>query len=181
MATAKSAEDGSVSQELIDYYDEKTKGGYLSLVIIEHSFVSQQGKASDKQLSVAEDKFIEGLKKLADVIHQNGSKAVMQINHAGSATSKSVTGMDPVGPSAVANPRTKKEELPKELNLDEIREIIESFRAAAMRVKKAGFDGVEIHSAHGYLLNQFYSPLSNRRVDEYGGDITGKKEFIWIS
>jgi 2,4-dienoyl-CoA reductase-like NADH-dependent reductase (Old Yellow Enzyme family) len=78
---------------LINYYDEKSKDGYLSLVVIEHSYVSQQGKAGDKQLSVTEDRLVRGLKKLADTIHKNGSKTVMQINHAGSGTRKEVTGM----------------------------------------------------------------------------------------
>lgn len=174
MATSKSEEDGRISQAILDYYDEKTKGGYISFVIIEHSFISKEGKASDRQLSIAEDRFIEDLKKLADIIHHNGSKAVMQINHAGSQTSNNITGVSPVAPSAVQNPRLPKGEIPKELSKDEIQVIIESFKAAALRVKLAGFDGVEIHSAHGYLLNQFFSPLSNKREDEYGGDIPGR-------
>ncbi|MHB1484163.1 MAG: NADH:flavin oxidoreductase [Saccharofermentanales bacterium] len=172
MATAKSSPDGKVSNEIIDYYNEKTHGGYISLVIIEHSFVSRQGKVSEKQLSIASDTDIEGLKKLADVIHQNGSKTVMQINHAGSATGKQITGVDAVGPSAIAHPRTGI--IPYELSKNDIKLIVQEFRNAALRVEKAGFDGVEIHSAHGYLLNQFFSPLTNKRTDEYGGDVTGR-------
>lgn len=94
-----------LSKALLDYYDKKSYGGYISLIIIEHSFITQQGKASDRQLSVADGNVIGGLKELADIIHKNGSKAVMQINHAGSATSKAVTGYETVGPSAVVNPR----------------------------------------------------------------------------
>jgi len=172
MATAKSNEDGSVSQEILEYYDEKTKGGYISLVIVEHSYISKEGKASDRQLSVADDSLIGGLKKLSDIIHRNGSKAVMQINHAGSGTNKDVTGYDPVGPSPVINPR--RGNIPVELTKEEIKRIVMDFRKAALRVKEAGFDGVEIHSAHGYLLNQFLSPLTNKRKDEYGGDIYGR-------
>jgi 2,4-dienoyl-CoA reductase-like NADH-dependent reductase (Old Yellow Enzyme family) len=142
------------------------------MIIIEHSFISKEGKASDQQLSVAEDSVTESLRELANVIHNNGSKAVMQINHAGSAASKEVTGGEPVGPSAVANPR--RGNIPKELSKDEIRNIVDDFRNAAKRVKEAGFDGVEIHSAHGYLLNQFFSPLSNKRSDEYGGNIRNR-------
>ena len=96
----------------------------------------------------------------------------MQINHAGSATDNKITGVDIVGPSAVPNPRTGN--LPRELTEKEINEVIESFKDAALRVKNAGFDGVEIHSAHGYLLNQFFSPLSNKRIDQYGGDVLGR-------
>jgi 2,4-dienoyl-CoA reductase-like NADH-dependent reductase (Old Yellow Enzyme family) len=172
MATSRSEDNGKVSKGILDYYDEKTKGGYISLVIIEHSFIAQQGKASDKQLSIADNSLVEDLKELATIIHKNGSKTVMQINHAGSATDNKITGVDIVGPSAVPNPRTGN--LPRELTEKEINEVIESFKDAALRVKNAGFDGVEIHSAHGYLLNQFFSPLSNKRIDQYGGDVLGR-------
>lgn len=173
MATGKS-DNGRVSQEILDYYNEKSKGGYISLIIIEHSYITPQGRASKGQLSIAEDCNMEGLKKLAEVIHKNNSKAIMQINHAGSATNVDITGgYENVGPSAVINP-LKKTDVPKELNKEEIKEIIESFKAAAKRVKDAGFDGVEIHSAHSYLLNQFYSPITNKRTDEYGGDVLGR-------
>lgn len=172
MATSKSEEDGKISKDILDYYEEKSRGGYISLIIIEHSFISKEGKASNRQLSIADDSTVNDLKKLADIIHNNGSKAVMQINHAGSAANKDVTGCDIVGPSAIQNSR--REVTPKELSLEGIKGIIESFKAAALRVKNAGFDGVEIHSAHGYLLNQFFSPLSNKRNDEYGGDVIGR-------
>ncbi|TWH47510.1 NADH:flavin oxidoreductase [Sporomusa sp. KB1] len=172
MATSKAEPDGKVSSAILDYYQEKSAGGYFSLIIIEHSYVQQAGKASENQLSVADDSVIDGLKELAAVIHRNGSKAVMQINHAGSATTQKVTGAIPVGPSAVKNPR--KGDVPHELTQQELREIIAAFSAAAGRVKQAGFDGVEIHSAHGYFLNQFFSPLTNRRTDEYGGDVLGR-------
>ncbi len=172
MATAKS-ENGMVNQDLLDYYDEKSKGGYMSLIIIEHSYIASQGKAHKGQLSIAENCNMEDLKKLAEVIHKNGSKAIMQINHAGSASNIETTGYENVGPSAIINPRVKTD-IPKELNKEEIKEIIEAFKVAAKRVKDAGFDGVEIHSAHAYLLNQFYSPLTNKRTDEYGGDVLGR-------
>jgi 2,4-dienoyl-CoA reductase-like NADH-dependent reductase (Old Yellow Enzyme family) len=172
MATSKSKEDGSVSKEILDYYYEKSQGGYLGLVIIEHSYITQQGKASEGQLSVANESCFEGLCKLADIIHKNGSKAVMQINHAGSATNQSVTGLDVVGPSRIKNPRIGS--IPKELTQKEIKNIIEDFKKAAILVKEAGFDAVEIHSAHGYLLNQFFSPLTNKRNDKYGKDVLGR-------
>lgn len=173
MATAKSNEDGSITKDILDYYQEKSEGGYIGLVIIEHSFISRQGKASARQLSISNDSDIEKLKDLADVIHRNGSKAVMQINHAGSAASKTVTGLETVGPSDVPNP-FKSDTVPGILSLNEIRNIIIQFKNAALRVKEAGFDGVEIHGAHGYLLNQFMSPLTNKREDEYGINISGR-------
>jgi NADPH2 dehydrogenase len=172
MATSKAEVDGKVSKAILDYYNEKSQGGYISLIIIEHSFISQEGKASEQQLSVADDSVVESLKELSDTIHRNGSKAVMQINHAGSAANSEVTGCTVVGPSSVANPR--RGTVPKELSHDEIQEIVIAFKNAARRVKEAGFDGVEIHSAHGYFLNQFFSPLTNRRSDEYGGDVKNR-------
>ncbi len=179
MATSKSEQDGIVSQAILDYYDEKSKGGFLSLIIIEHSFVSRQGKASNGQMSIADDSVIENLKELSKIIHKNGSRCVMQINHAGSAATKEVTGTDPVGPSAVVNPRVMGGvsdvlTLPHELTAGEIEGIVTDFKNAAVRVKEAGFDGVEIHGAHGYLLHQFYSPLSNKRTDEYGGTLLNR-------
>ncbi len=173
MATAKSEDDGKASRKIIEYYDEKSKGGHIGLVIIEHSYISKEGKASSNQLSIADDSVIENLKKLSDVIHKNGSKAIMQINHAGSATSDKITGLSPVGPSAVSHPRNPNV-VPKELAIEGINGIISSFASAAKRVKEAGFDGVEIHSAHGYLLNQFFSPISNKRSDEYGGNVLNR-------
>jgi NADPH2 dehydrogenase len=173
MATAKCDKDGNPGKDLFEYYDEKSRGGYISLIIIEHSFISQQGKAGEGQLSAADDSLIDSLNKLSDIVHKNGSKVVMQINHSGSAAKKEITGMDAVAPSAVVNPRLKGI-VPKELTKAEIKAIIEQFKAAAYRVKTAGFDGVEIHSAHGYLLNQFLSPLTNKRTDEYGGNIFGR-------
>jgi len=169
MATSKAEVDGKVSKAMLDYYARKSEGGYLSLIIIEHSYIKQEGKASEHQLCVSDDSVVEGLKELASIIHHNGSKTVMQINHAGSAASKEITGSDPVGPSAVANPRLGN--VPKEITTDEIKEVINAFKESARRTKEAGFDGVEIHSAHGYLLDQFFSPLTNKRTDKYGGDV----------
>jgi 2,4-dienoyl-CoA reductase-like NADH-dependent reductase (Old Yellow Enzyme family) len=172
MATSKCELDGKVSKDVLDYYAEKSQGGYISMIIIEHSFINQEGKASYQQMSIAEDSVVEKLRELAKLIQSNGSKAVMQINHAGSAAKKEVTGCEPVGPSAVANLRMGN--VPKELTKEDIKKIVSDFREAARRVKEAGFDGVEIHSAHGYLLNQFFSPLTNKRADEYGGDVKGR-------
>jgi len=172
MATAKAGTDGKVSQAVLDYYAEKSRGGYIALVIIEHSYVTPQGKANDNQLSVFDDATIPGLRKLAEVIHRDGSKAAMQINHAGSAALEEVTGTTPLAPSAIANPR--RGDMPREMTRQEIGDIVNAFKDAGRRVKEAGFDGVEIHSAHGYLLNQFLSPLTNKRTDEYGGDVENR-------
>lgn len=154
MATER-CKDGKVSRQMIDYYDRMTKGGYLGLVTIEHSYVSIDGKASPHQLSAADDDNIPGLAKLADTIHENGVPAIMQINHAGMATDPRITGRPLLSPN---------------MSLAEIARIKDAFVAAAVRSQKAGFDGVEVHSAHGYLLTEFYSPLMNHRTDDYAGD-----------
>lgn len=172
MATTKAGENGEVSQELLHYYDEKCRGGYLGLVIIEHSFISPEGKASERQLSVSRDEDIPGLRTLAKTIQKNGSKAIVQINHAGSGTTAEVIKTTPLGPSPVANPR--KGTIPRELDAAEIKKIVADFQKAAARVKEAGFDGVEIHSAHSYLLNQFFSPITNKREDAYGGSLDNR-------
>lgn len=169
MATEKSTPSGYVSKDLCDYYEARSKSN-IALIITEHSFVTRQGRLSKRQMSIADDSVIEGLKRLEKAIHQGGSKVIAQINHAGSAADPELTGVEAVGPSAIYNPRGKKGVLPRALTIDEIKSLEESYIKAAIRIKRAGFDGVEIHSAHGYFLNQFYSPITNRRNDEYGFD-----------
>lgn len=173
MATSKAEPDGRVSRALLDYYDEKSRGGAIGLVIIEHNYVTKQGKNREGQPSVAEDGMIDGLRRLVDLIHGNGSKTALQINHVGGTASRAVTGFDAVSPSAVPNPGGTPDPS-RALTLDEIAAIPGQFAAAARRARAAGFDGVEIHSAHGYLLNQFFSPITNRRTDAYGGDVHGR-------
>ena len=175
MATEHS-DDGTVTQTLMDYYDAKTKGGYIGLVVTEHAFIRQDGKASVGQLSISRDSDVEGLKVLVALIHNNGSKVIAQMNHAGSATNPEISGYKGKSASAVVNPRFPGEEygIPDEMSTEDIAGIVRAFADAARRAKAAGFDGVEIHSAHGYLLNQFYSPLTNKRTDAYGGDVEGR-------
>jgi len=173
LATSKSNDDGTVSDDVLAYYNEKSQGGYISLFVIEHSYILQQGKASANQMSVANDSVKEGLKRLANTIHNNGSKAVMQINFAGSAAKSEITGKEVLAPSEVVNP-LHGGEVPSAMSKDDINKVVDAFGKAAIRVKEAGFDGVEIHSAHGYLLNQFFSPLSNKRDDEYGGGVQNR-------
>ena len=169
MATARSDPDGQATEQLIEYYDEKSRGGYIGLVITEHCFVSPEGKASKGQMSVSRHEDLPGLKRLAEVIHKNGVKAFLQISHAGSASNREVTGCPVLAPSPIRNPRVSSA-VPQEMTNKDIRKVINDFASASLLVKEAGFDGVEIHSAHGYLLNQFYSPLTNRRTDSYGPD-----------
>ena len=134
-------------------------------------------RAKAKQLSISSDDDIDGLRKLTDVIHQSGTKAMVQLNHAGSASPCSVTGLKAVSASSIVLPTTPMMGdgiAPDELTKRQIAEIVECFAKAAVRAKESGYDGVEIHSAHAYLLNQFYSPLTNQRNDEYGGTLDNR-------
>lgn len=178
MARSQADENGKVTSKTLDYYREKSAGGYIGLIIVEHSFVSQEGKAGKGQLSISDDSDISGLQEVVSMVHKNGTKIMAQISHAGAATTTEVTGVEQLSASAVRMPRdsmtapreTMTTPLPKEMGPADIKKVVDDFAKAALRAKTAGFDGVEIHSAHGYLLNQFYSPLTNKRSDEYTGN-----------
>lgn len=167
MATSQATDTGAVTPQLCQYYEEKSAGGHIGLIITEHSYVSIEGKAGKGQVSIAEDTAIPGLAQLVSIIHKNGSKVMAQINHAGGAARPEITGQIALGASSAPMPQNGA--IPREMTQADIDKVIADFAAAAVRAKKAGFDGVEIHSAHGYLLNQFYSPLTNRRTDKYRG------------
>jgi 2,4-dienoyl-CoA reductase-like NADH-dependent reductase (Old Yellow Enzyme family) len=171
MATNYASKEGKVTDRLIKHYTDKTKD--LGLLIVEHSFVVQRGRASLTQLGADSDDLIPGLKRLANAVHENDTPITLQINHGGSTTSQEITGSQPVSPSSVLHPR-RGIEIPQKLSLEEIEEIVYDFRDAASRAATAGFDAVEIHGAHGYLLSQFLSPLTNRRHDEFGGDLENR-------
>lgn len=167
MATAKADEAGRVTPAVCDYYQERARYSKIGLIITEHSSVCRQGKAHPGQTSLGEDADLAGWHRLTDMVHGEGVAIFAQLSHAGTAAASAVTGQVPVGPSAVFHPKQTKE-LPEEMTVAQIHAVARAFGEAARRAREAGFDGVEIHSAHGYLLNQFYSPLVNRRRDEYG-------------
>lgn len=167
MATGKADEAGRVTPEICDYYQERARYSKIGLIITEHSFVCRQGKAHPGQTSMAEDADLAAWHRLTDLVHGEGVRLFAQLSHAGSAATSAVTGQVPVGPSAVFHPKQTRER-PEAMTVEQIHAVAQAFGEAARRAREAGFDGVEIHSAHGYLLNQFYSPLANRREDEYG-------------
>ncbi len=168
MANGKAKSNGHVSEDILDFYRQRAENG-LGLVIVEHCFVNERGKAHEGQLGIHDDHVMEGLIALAKTIKETGSLAVAQISHAGSQVTSDEAHDTPLSASAVLHPVMEEAPLPEKMSLQEIQDLVEDFRKAAIRAKKAGFDGVEIHGAHGYLLNQFYSPLTNQRDDEYGG------------
>jgi 2,4-dienoyl-CoA reductase-like NADH-dependent reductase (Old Yellow Enzyme family) len=164
---------GRVTEPLIAHYTRRAPG--VGLVIVEHSFFTPEGKASLRQLGIHNDAMINGLTKLAESIHAKGTPACIQINHAGREGSRAVSGLDPVAPSAI--PSDDSDVIPRELQRQEIQDLVRLFGEAARRAQKAEFDAVEVHGAHGYLLNQFASPITNRRNDEYGGSFEGRIRF----
>jgi NADPH2 dehydrogenase len=161
MQTGRASFEGVVTNKLINFYVRRS--AFLGLPIVEHSYVSPNGKIGPKQLAIHTDSAIAGFEKLANALHAVNAPAVVQISHAGGVTNKRVIGEIPAGPS----PREKS----RMLETSEVYAIAEDFASAAQRAVNAGFDGVELHGAHGYLLNQFFSPLFNKREDEFGGDL----------
>jgi len=175
MATNYASKDGQVTDRQIEYYAERAKGG-VGLVIVEVACVDAPvGKGFTGQIRIDDDRFIPGLSKLARVIKRYGAKAAIQLHHAGRQTSSRITGHQPVAPSPIAQPDG---EQPRALTAEQVVVLVESFAEAASRAKKASFDGVEIHGAHGYLISQFLSPLSNHRNDDYGGSLENRARFL---
>jgi 2,4-dienoyl-CoA reductase-like NADH-dependent reductase (Old Yellow Enzyme family)/thioredoxin reductase len=174
MGTNFANPDGSVSQQLIDYWAARAKGGY-GLLIVEVTAVDPLGKAIPWQPGIWDDEFITGWRKLTDEVHKYGAKVAVQLHHAGRQTTHEVIGAQPVAPSAIPCPVDR--EMPRELTTEEVYNLIEKFGDAARRAMDAGFDAVEVHGAHGYLIAQFMSPYSNKRIDEFGGDFMNRMRF----
>ncbi len=161
--------EGKVTAELVRIHEELAKGG-VGLIISSYMYVQEVGKQNQGQIGVYSDEMIPGLEQLANTVHDRDGKIVGQIVHCGGqADRRHAGGLLPVAPSALDSPGYSV--TPRELTIDEIHGIVEDFAAAARRLQKAGFDGVQLHGAHGYLLAQFLSPLRNRRTDEYGGSL----------
>jgi 2,4-dienoyl-CoA reductase-like NADH-dependent reductase (Old Yellow Enzyme family)/thioredoxin reductase len=166
--------EGTVTDRYLSYIEARVKGGW-GLIISEATAVSKQGIGYSGSSVMYDDKFIEGQKKVAEMVHSYGGKMVVQLIHAGRQTMSAVTGCQIVAPSAIKDPTMP--EVPHDLTIDEIQGITKDFVDAAIRVQKAGFDGIEIHGAHGYLIQQFMSPYSNRRSDSYGGSLVNRTKF----
>lgn len=175
MGTNYADSDGKVTDTLVNYYGARAKGGF-GLIIQEVAAIDPRGRAVPNQIGIWDDDFIPGLKRITDEVHKYNGKIIIQLHHAGRQTlPPSIGGKDPVAPSSVPCPFC--DVLPHELTLEEIYDLIEKFGDAAVRAQKAGYDGVEIHGAHGYLIAQFVSPHANKRIDEFGGDFQGRLKF----
>jgi len=163
-------DEGACTPKLIDLMVTLARGG-VGLIITSHAYVQTVGQASFRQLGIYSDDMIPGLQEMAAAIHENGTKTVCQLAHAGLFGNAKLSGQTPMAPSMAEGmaegPR-------KEITEADIQNIIAAFAAAAKRAQEAGFDGVQIHSGHGYLLAEFLSPLFNHRTDQYGGPIENR-------
>jgi len=167
--------DGAVTPKLIDTMTALAMGG-VGLIISGHTYIRQDGQASPWQLGVYKDELIPGLREMTNAVHAAGGKIVLQLAHAGNFAPEKLTGQIPVVASDYEGlSRTPR----KELTFQDIQDLIAVFADAARRAKSAGFDGIQIHAAHGYLLSQFLSPIFNRRADIYGGSIENRARIIF--
>lgn len=166
---------GMVTDRLVKVYETLAEGG-VGLIISSYLYVQPVGKQTPGQVGAYSDDQVEGLKRLSTAVHQRGGRIVGQIVHCGAQADRRMNGdLQPVGPSALESPGYP--EVPKELGISEIDEVVSAFAEAARRLKDAEFDGVQLHGAHGYLLAQFLSPSRNQRVDEFGGSIEARSRF----
>ena len=173
MGVRYAAPNGEVTEQLISYYETRAKGG-VGLIIVETSHIEIAGKNMIGGLGIYSDKHILGLQCLTDRIHAQGAKVAIQLLHRGRNASDAVTGEPVKLVSFVPNICPAHGRV---LTVPEIEYLIEIYGEAALRAKKSGFDAVEIHGTHGYLINQFMSPLTNQRTDEYGGNFENRMRF----
>jgi len=166
--------DGFVTDAMISYLVERAKGG-VGLIQVENAAIDPYGRTVFNHF-IYDDKFIPGLRKLVNAVHAHGAKISQQLSHAGRRARPEITGVQPVSASPIPHPGV--DVVPRELTIDEIHEFEDKFAMAASRAKTAGFDAVEFHCAHLYLINDFLSPLANARTDEYGGGLEGRTRFI---
>ena len=171
-AETRASEDGDVTDELVEWYEWLARGG-TPLIITGNFYVAPEGKSTYRMCAVDSDARVPGLARLADVCHRHGARLVAQLNHCGRQVIVGHTGFDEaVSASTVRDPVMGAR--PRALRLDELPGIVDAFASAAERCQRAGFDGVQIHAAHGYLLNQFLTPHTNRRRDAYGGSFENR-------
>lgn len=174
METGFASDSYEVTDQLVAYHRRRSEGG-MGLIIVEYTSVDPKGRCIANHLGAFDDRFIPGLRRLTDAVHEGGASIALQIHHGGAKARAQFTGGEIVAPSPI--PELSRGVVPRELTVPEIGEIVEAFGQAARRAKEAGFDAVEIHGAHGYLIGEFLSPWYNRRTDEYGGSFEKRLRF----
>ncbi|GIX47517.1 MAG: hypothetical protein KatS3mg131_1728 [Candidatus Tectimicrobiota bacterium] len=179
MTTRLATPEGFVTPPLLAYYLARARGG-AGLITVEMASPDPAGRHRAHELGISDERFVPGLQELTAQLKATGARVAIQLGHAGGHTRPDVTGLPPVAPSAVpheVHEGDTRTVLPCELSKAEIQRLVEAFAAAAARAKRAGFDVVELHGAHGYLIAQFLSPLDNQRRDEYGGSLRHRARF----
>jgi dimethylglycine catabolism A len=179
MTTRTADEEGYVTDDTIAYYRARARGG-VGLITVEMASPEKAGRHRRREVGIYDDRFLPGLIRLVDEIHSAGSKASIQLGHGGGHTRRDICGETPVAPSAIPHPvyeATLETIIPEEMTPARIEAAIAAHVAAAVRAAKAGFDCVEIHAAHGYLISQFHAPFENRRSDLYGGSLENRARF----
>jgi 2,4-dienoyl-CoA reductase-like NADH-dependent reductase (Old Yellow Enzyme family) len=179
MTTRTADDEGFITDDSIAYYMARVRGD-VGLITVEMASPEKAGRHRRREVGIYDDRFIPGLTRLVDAIHRGGAKASIQLGHGGGHTRADICGETPVAPSAIPHPvyeTTFETIVPQEMSKARIAQCIAAHVAAARRAQKAGFDCVEIHAAHGYLISQFHAPFENRRTDEYGGSLENRARF----
>lgn len=171
--------EGLITDDMVEYYVERARGG-AGLIVVEATYVDPRGKRLHHNAMLHDDRYIPGMRRLVGAIHAAGARAALQLNDGGRESVPEVSGAPPRAPSALPSRFTAVGDgvIPQELTVAEIQELVHSFAEAARRARAAGFDAVELHGAHGYLIGQFLSPEANHRRDGYGGDTPRRARFF---
>ena len=168
------ADDGSCTPGLKELYVQLAQGG-VGLIITSHTYVRRDGMGSPRQLGLSDDTFIPGLREMTDAVHRHNGRVAVELSHAGILSNPKVTGLTPVVLSKVDGYAGSEGSV---MTTEDIQAMIEAFAQAARRAKEAGFDAIQIHGAHGFLINQFLSPAFNKRTDAYGGSIANRTRAV---
>ena len=163
---------GFVSDRHVKHYEKIAESG-TGLIILEATCINKDGRLSNTQLGIWSDEHIEGLGRITAACHKHGAVVLVQIHHAGFMSPKTV-----VEPSLAPSDIVTEKFNARAMTIEELKDTQQEYIQAAIRAEKAGFDGIELHGAHSYLINQFMSPIANRRTDEYGGDLAGRSRFV---
>ncbi|MCR1900072.1 FAD-dependent oxidoreductase [Irregularibacter muris] len=175
MGTNLAAADGTVSDVIVNYYARRANGG-VGLIITEVCCPDPLGRVIPGEIEITKVGFMPGLSRIPHAAHSGGAKVCLQLAHGGCFASEGVTGEQPISPSGVGTFQLP-DDTPREMTIEEIKELIEKYAMAAQRARQCGFDAVELHGAHGYMPLQFLSAYTNRRTDEYGGSLENRARF----
>src|SRR5438046_6928968 len=176
MTTRTANEEGYVTEDTIAYCRARARGG-VGLITVEMASPEKAGRHRRREVGIYDDRFLPGPTRLVDEIHRAGAKASIQLGHGGGHTRRDICGETPIAPSAIPHPvyeTTLETIVPEEMTKARIEAVIAAHAAAAARARTAGFDCVDIHAAHGYLISQFHAQFENRRTDTYGGSLENR-------